>query len=133
MNDTSLHYFYASMRKPRKTVYAIQKPQLILLNLAFTLINTYGKQECEKFNYYYHLFVYHSSMTRALLKTELPNGTDSSFTSVMNSLPTTPYRLHFAETAICETRFLINNLKQTEALMQFIRKKTRFSEILRLI
>jgi hypothetical protein len=49
MDDTTLHQFYSIMRKLRKIVYAIQNPQMILLDLDSTLLDTYGHQEGETF------------------------------------------------------------------------------------
>lgn len=42
MDETTLQQFYDVMRRFRKTVCSIQKPELILLDLDSTLLNTYG-------------------------------------------------------------------------------------------
>ena len=52
MDDTTLCQFYGIMRKLRKVVYAIKRPQLILLDLDSTLLDTYGHQEGEGFNFH---------------------------------------------------------------------------------
>lgn len=51
MDETTLDQFYSLMRRFRKIVYAIKKPELILLDLDSTLLDTYGNQEGEGFNY----------------------------------------------------------------------------------
>ena len=53
MDDATLRQFYDIMRKLRKVVYAIRKPQMILLDLDSTLLDTYGHQEGEGFNFHY--------------------------------------------------------------------------------
>lgn len=91
MDETTLQQFYDVMRRFRKTVYSIQKPELILLDLDSTLLNTYGKQEGEGFNFHYqnhgyHPLVCYDGITGDLLKIQLRNGTDYSSTDVENFL-----------------------------------------------
>ena len=49
MYKTTLNQFYVLMRRFRKVVYAIKRPQLLLLDLDLTLLDTYGHQEGESF------------------------------------------------------------------------------------
>lgn len=91
MDDTTLHQFYDIMRKLRKIVYAIQRPQLLLLDLDSTLLDIFGHQEGEGFNFHYrnhgyHLLVCYDGMTGDLLKIELRNGTVYSSTGVVDFL-----------------------------------------------
>lgn len=91
MDDTTLRQFYGIMRKLRKVVYAIKRPQLILLDLDSTLLDTYGHQEGEGFNFHYqnhgyHPLVCYDGVTGDLLKIELRNGTDYSCTGVVDFL-----------------------------------------------
>lgn len=91
MDDTTLCQFYGIMRKLRKVVYAIKRPQLILLDLDATLLDTYGHQEGEGFNFHqqnhgYHPLVCYDGVTGDLLKIGLRNGTDYSCTGVVDFL-----------------------------------------------
>ena len=91
MDDTTLRQFYGIMRKLRKVVYAIKRPQLILLDLDSTLLDTYGHQEGEGFNFHYqnhgyHPLVCYDGVTGDLLKIELRKGTDYSCTGVVDFL-----------------------------------------------
>ena len=91
MDETTLNQFYVLMRRFRKVVYAIKRPQLLLLDLDSTLLDTYGHQEGEGFNFHYQSHGYHplvcyDGMTGDLLKIELRNGTDYSSTGVVEFL-----------------------------------------------
>lgn len=91
MDDSTLRCFYDIMCKLRKIVYTIKKPQLLLLDLDSTLLDTYGHQEGEGFNFHYqnhgcHPLVCYDGMTGDLLKIELRNGTDYSCTGVTDFL-----------------------------------------------
>lgn len=91
MDDATLRQFYDIMRKLRKVVYAVRKPQAILLDLDSTLLDTYGHQEGEGFNFHYQSHGYHplvcyDGITGDLLKIELRNGTDYSCTGVVGFL-----------------------------------------------
>ncbi len=91
MDETTLEQFYDLMRRFRKVVYGIKKPQLLLLDLDSTLLNTYGHQAGEGFNFHYqnhgyHPLVCYDGITGDLLKIELRNGTDYSSTGVVNFL-----------------------------------------------
>ena len=91
MDDTTLRQFYDIMRKLRKVVYNIKRPQMLLLDLDSTLLDTYGHQEGEGFNFHYQSHGYHplvcyDGITGDLLKIELRNGTDYSCTGVVDFL-----------------------------------------------
>ena len=91
LDDTTLNQFYDLMRRFRKVVYSIKKPEMLLLDLDSTLLNTYGHQEGEGFNFHYqdhgyHPLVCYDGITGELLKIQLRNGTDYSSTGVMNFL-----------------------------------------------
>lgn len=91
MDETTLEQFYDLMRRFRKVVYNIKHPQLMLLDLDSTLLDTYGRQEGEGYNVHYQSHGYHplvcyDGMTGDLLKIQLRNGTDYSSTGVMDFL-----------------------------------------------
>ena len=91
MDDTTLRQFYGMMQKLRKVVYSIKRPQLFLLDLDSTLLDTFGHQEGEGFNFHYHSHGYHplvcyDGMTGDLLKIELRNGNVYSSTGVVDFL-----------------------------------------------
>ena len=100
LDEDTLNQFYSIMRRFRKVVYSVKRPNMILLDLDSTLLNTYGKQEGEGFNFHYHNHGYHplvayDGMTGELLKIPLRNGTDYSSTGVMEFLQ--PLLDEFAE------------------------------------
>lgn len=91
MDESTLNQFYDLMRRFRKVVYSVKKPEMLLLDLDSTLLNTYGHQEGEGFNFHYqnrgyHPLVCYDGITGDLLKIELRNGTDYSSTGVMEFL-----------------------------------------------
>ena len=64
----------------RDIIYAINRPEHMLLDLDSTLFDTYGKQEGEGFNFHYQAHGYHpllcyDGLTGDLLKAELRDGT----------------------------------------------------------
>jgi hypothetical protein len=66
--------------KMREVIYSIKHPEQMLFDLDSTLLNTYGSQEGEGFNYHYQAHGYHpllcfDGLTGDLLKTELRTGT----------------------------------------------------------
>ena len=76
------------MRQLRKVVYAIKEPQVVLLDLDSTLLDTYGHQEAESFNLHYqdhgyHPLVCYDGITGDLPKIELRNGTDYSVRNIL--------------------------------------------------
>ena len=80
MDDTTLEQFDQIEQMMRDIVYSIKAPEHMLFDLDSTLLNTYGKQEGEAFNYHYQAHGYHpllcfDGITGDLLKTELRDGT----------------------------------------------------------
>ena len=80
MDDDTLIQLSTIQEKMRDIVYSIQKPEHMLLDLDSTLLNTYGSQEGEGFNFHYQAHGYHpllcyDGLTGDLLKVELRNGT----------------------------------------------------------
>lgn len=91
MDETTLKQFYNLMRRFCKVVYAIKKPEILLLDLDSTLLDTYRNQKREDFNFHYqshgyHPLVYYDGITGDLLKIQLRNGTDYSSTGVEDFL-----------------------------------------------
>lgn len=92
MDECTLNQFYGLMRQFRKIVYSIKKPELVLLDLDSTLLETYGRQEGEGFNFRYQSHGYHplvgyDGITGDLLRIQLRDGTDYSSTGVVDFLP----------------------------------------------
>ena len=80
MDDTTLKQFDQIEKTMRDIVYSIKAQEHMLFDLDSTLLNTYGKQEGEAFNYHYQAHGYHpllcfDGITGDLLKLELRNGT----------------------------------------------------------
>lgn len=80
MDEDTLGQFDMIDQKMRQTIYSIQKPEHMLFDLDSTLLNTYGSQEGEGFNYHYQAHGYHpllcyDGLTGDLLKVELRDGT----------------------------------------------------------
>lgn len=80
MDEDTLSQFDEIDSKMREIVYSIKHPEHMLFDLDSTLLNTYGKQEGEGFNYHYHAHGYHpllcfDGLTGDLLKVELRDGT----------------------------------------------------------
>ncbi len=59
MNESTLEQFERIDRGMRQTLYSIRKPEHILFDLDSTLLNTYGNQEGEGFNFHYQAHGYH--------------------------------------------------------------------------
>lgn len=59
MSDTTLTQFDEIIKSMRSSAYSIKRPKHVLLDLDSTLLNTYGKQEGEGFNYHYSAHGYH--------------------------------------------------------------------------
>ena len=79
MDEDTLKQFDIIDQAMRNTVYSVRYPDFILFDLDFTLLNTYGNQEGEAFNYHYQAHGYHSllcfdGLTGDLLKAELRDG-----------------------------------------------------------
>lgn len=80
MDETTLEQFTKINKAMRDIVYAIKPPEHMLFDLDSTLLNTYGSQEGEAFNYHYQAHGYHpllcyDGITGDLLKMELRDGT----------------------------------------------------------
>ena len=91
MDNITIEQINTLMRKFRKTIYNIKTPELILLDLDSTLLNTYGKQEGNDFNFHYqnkgyHPLVCYDGITGDLIKIQLRDGSDYSSTGVIDFL-----------------------------------------------
>ncbi len=80
MDETTLGQFNFIIRELRKVIYSIKKPEFMLFDIDSTLLDTYGHQEGEGFNYHYQAHGYHpllcyDGLTGDLLKAELREGT----------------------------------------------------------
>lgn len=89
MNEKTLKQFDTILKQLRQRIYHIKKPGMILLDLDSTLLDTYGKQEGEAFNYHYAAHGYHpllcyDGLTGDLLKAELRAGNAYSCTGVVD-------------------------------------------------
>ncbi len=79
MDETTLNQLAEISSRMRDTIYAINHPEHMLFDLDSTLLNTYGHQEGEAFNFHYQAHGYHpllcfDGLTGDLLKTELRDG-----------------------------------------------------------
>ncbi len=80
MDGDTLSQLGQIIRELRKVVYSIKKPEFMLFDIDSTLLDTYGHQEGEGFNYHYQAHGYHpllcyDGLTGDLLKAELCEGT----------------------------------------------------------
>ena len=80
MDESTLEQFDMIEQKMRDIVYAVKPPEHMVFDLDSTLLNTYGQQEGEAFNYHYQAHGYHpllcfDGITGDLLKAELRDGT----------------------------------------------------------
>ncbi len=80
MDEDTLDQLNQITRELRKVIYSIKKPEFMLFDIDSTLLNTYGNQEGEGFNYHYQAHGYHpllcyDGLTGDLLKAQLRNGT----------------------------------------------------------
>lgn len=80
MDKDTLEQLNKIIRELRKVIYSIKKPEFMLFDIDTTLLDTYGKQEGEGFNYHYQAHGYHpllcyDGLTGDLLKVELRDGT----------------------------------------------------------
>ena len=80
MDEDTLSQLEAITERMRELVYSVQKPEHMLFDLDSTLLNTYGSQEGEGFNFHYQAHGYHpllcyDGLTGDLLKAELRDGT----------------------------------------------------------
>lgn len=80
MDGDTLSQVNQMTRELRKVIYSIKKPEFMLFDIDSTLLDTYGNQEGEGFNYHYQAHGYHpllcyDGLTGDLLKAELRDGT----------------------------------------------------------
>lgn len=80
MDQDTLNQLNQIIRELRKVVYSIKRPDFMLFDIDSTLLDTYGHQEGEGFNYHYQAHGYHpllcyDGLTGDLLKAELRDGT----------------------------------------------------------
>ena len=80
MDEDTLIQFDDIDRNLRDIIYSIKRPEHMLLDLDSTLLETYGHQEGEGFNFHYHAHGYHpllcyDGLTGDLIKAELRDGT----------------------------------------------------------
>ena len=80
MDETTLEQLDEISARMRDVIYSIKRPEHMLFDLDSTLLNTYGHQEGEGFNYHYQAHGYHpllcfDGLTGDLLKAELRDGT----------------------------------------------------------
>ena len=80
MDENTLNQLDQIESKMREIVYSIKRPEHMLFDLDSTLLNTYGRQEGEGFNFHYQAHGYHpllcyDGLTGDLLKAELREGT----------------------------------------------------------
>ena len=88
MDEDTLSQFNEISRELRSLAYKIKPPEMVLLDLDSTLLDTYGKQEGQGFNFHYSAHGYHPLMcydglTGDLLKAELRDGTVYSSNGVV--------------------------------------------------
>jgi len=81
MNDDTLGQFNDIAVEMRRTAYSIEMPESVLFDVDTSLLETYGKQEGEGYNFHYGAHGYHpqfcyDGFTGDLLKAELRKGTD---------------------------------------------------------
>ena len=89
MDQLTLNQYDAIIKAMRASAYKINRPKQVLFDLDSTLLNTYGKQEGEGFNYHYsnngyHPLLCYDGLTGDLIKAQLRNGTDYSCTGVVD-------------------------------------------------
>jgi hypothetical protein len=80
MDGDTLEQLNQITRELRRIVYSIKKPEFMLFDIDSTLLDTYGNQEGEGFNFHYQAHGYHpllcyDGLTGDLLKAELRDGT----------------------------------------------------------
>ena len=80
MDDDTLSQLEVITERMREIIYSVQMPEHMLFDLDSTLLNTYGSQEGEGFNFHYQAHGYHpllcyDGLTGDLLKAELRDGT----------------------------------------------------------
>lgn len=91
MDEETLKQFEEILKNLRNSIYSVNSPDMVLLDLDSTLLNTYGKQQGAGYNYHYSANGYHpllcyDGLTGDLLKAELRDGTVYSSTGVVEFL-----------------------------------------------
>ena len=87
MDGDTLTQFDGIGREFRRKVYSVKPPEMILFDLDTTLLETYGKQEGEAFNFHYNAHGYHpficfDGLTGDLLRAQLRKGSNYSTNGV---------------------------------------------------
>ena len=87
MDNDTLTQFDEIGREFRRRVYSIKPPEMILFDLDTTLLETYGNQEGEAFNFHYkahgyHPFICFDGLTGDLLRAQLRKGSNYSSNGV---------------------------------------------------
>ena len=87
MDKDTLSQLAVIFRALRRTAYSFAPPKMVLFDLDSTLLDTYGKQEGEAFNFHYQAHGYHpllcyDGLTGDLLGAQLRKGSDYSCTGV---------------------------------------------------
>lgn len=87
MDQDTLNQFNEIGRELRRRAYSCKKPKMVLLDVDSTLLETYGKQEGEAYNFHYQAHGYHpllcyDGLTGDLLRAQLRKGADYSSTGV---------------------------------------------------
>jgi len=87
MDSDTLTQFAEINRAIRSRAYSQKRPEMVLMDLDSTLLQTFGKQEGEAFNFHYHSHGYHplvcyDSLTGDLLKIQLRKGAEYSSNGV---------------------------------------------------
>ena len=80
MDEDTISQLNQITRELRKVIYSIKKPEFMLFDIDSTLLDAYGNQKGEGFNYHYQAHGYHpllcyDGLTGDLLKAELRDGT----------------------------------------------------------
>lgn len=91
MDDSTLEQFDDILKALRSTIYAIKRPERVLLDLDSTLLPAYGKQEGVNYNYHYssngyHPLVCYDGLTGDLLKIKLRDGSVYTSSDVVDFL-----------------------------------------------
>lgn len=91
MDDSTLVLFDEILKTLRATIYAIKRPERVLLDLDSTLLPAYGRQEGVSYNYHYssngyHPLVCYDGLTGDLLKIKLRNGNAYTSADVIDFL-----------------------------------------------
>ena len=89
MDNDTLDQFNDITKELRRRVYSVKRPKMILLDLDSTLLETYGNQEGEGFNYHYGANGYHplvcfEGLTGDLLKAQLRRGSAYSSNGIVD-------------------------------------------------